>query len=599
MEDLTPFANSDYQKEIAELKKQGTTNAAMADTTGRSYESVRSAVRNMRKRKGTPTYRENRKFTTHDMFSIISMIETQGVSVIDVADVMGCNETTIRKFMNKRSYKEFWDDYDEDSKPIASGQISPPERKRKKIDGKKFIFLAAQNNTHVHRDFMKSIENFAKHNDAQIIVSTFTYNKHGFQNQVKSDDDLWFDPAIKQYIVNEPIEICEDLVFCGELNILPTAVDPLSGLHSYTGGASGIVPHAKMQLESIPNHKSSDVKIMYTTGAVTQRNYIQKKAGQKAEFHHIYGAVYVEIDEEGDWFARQLSADSDTGCFYDLNRYYTPKEITDCAYVEAINWGDLHSEKKDHAVYEACFSGETTILDKLKPKYQFVHDVLDFTSRNHHNIGDPYFRFEKHIRGEDSVKGNIFDVIGTISSMTRDFSEIIIVESNHDLALEKWLKTADYKIDPENAIFFLECQLKKYKAIERGEDDFSIFEWAVKRNAEHLQHVRFLKTDESFRICDRDGEGIECGQHGHNGANGSRGGVGVFRRMGSRYNVGHCHSATIKDGVYYAGVMGKLSMGYNVGGGSWSHSLIVTYPNGKRTIITMKKSKDGKAKWRA
>jgi hypothetical protein len=64
--------------------------------------------------------------------------------------------------------------------------------------------------------------------------------------------------------------------------------------------------------------------------------------------------------------------------------------------------------------------------------------------------------------------------------------------------------------------------------------------------------------------------------------------------LGARHNVGHSHTAAIKDGVYYAGVIGRLNMGYNQGGSSWSHSNIVTYKNGKRAIVTISNNK-----WRA
>lgn len=101
--------------------------------------------------------------------------------------------------------------------------------------------------------------------------------------------------------------------------------------------------------------------------------------------------------------------------------------------------------------------------------------------------------------------------------------------------------------------------------------------------------LKFLRTDESFVV-----KGIECGQHGHNGAGGSRGNIQQFRRQGVKFNIGHSHAAGIKDGVYQAGVSGKLDMGYNVGGSAWSHSHIITYQNGKRAIITLKNGK-----WRA
>ena len=84
----------------------------------------------------------------------------------------------------------------------------------------------------------------------------------------------------------------------------------MSGLYNYTGDQSAIIPHAKLELESVPTHKEDETKLMYTTGAVTMRNYIQQKAGQKAEWHHAYSALVVEVDDDGDWFVRQINAES-------------------------------------------------------------------------------------------------------------------------------------------------------------------------------------------------------------------------------------------------------------------------------------------------
>ena len=82
--------------------------------------------------------------------------------------------------------------------------------------------------------------------------------------------------------------------------------------------------------------------------------------------------------------------------------------------------------------------------------------------------------------------------------------------------------------------------------------------------------------------------------HGHLGANGARGGANGFAKMGRKANVGHSHSAGIHDGIYTAGTSSDLDLRYNSGPSSWSHSHIVTYPNGKRAIITI-----WKGRWRA
>jgi len=512
-----------------------------------------------------------------------------GWSYRQISERLGVSKSAVNNFVLRKTYKAWWD---ANPKPIASGEVNDHHADIRELSSKRFILTAAQNNTYVHEKFLRSLEMAAKHLDAQILVGTFSYNTHGFQNLEKGDGE-WFDPKLKDYILDEPAILANGLMWCGELNILPTAVNPLSGLHSYTKTASGIVPHAKVQLESLPTHKNEPCRMLYTTGTVTLRNYISKKAGQKASFHHVFGALLVEVDDHGDWFVRQLIADSDTGEFHDLDKIYTPTEVK-TSTVEAIVWGDIHVEKLDMEVFDTsmCRLNPDSMLDTLKPKYQFIHDALDFEAKNHHNIADPYHNFLMHVNPEksESVQSNCMQVRWFLEEVERDWCQTVVVESNHDLALKRWLKESDYKRDPVNAIFFLECQLEMYKQLQEGNTDFSVLEWVVKKDG-MLDDVKFLKLDESFKVCDDEGTGIEVGAHGHLGSNGSRGSVGVYQRLGSRYTIGHSHSAAIKDGVYQVGVSGNLDMGYNLGASSWSHSHCVIYPNGKRSIITLKNGK--------
>lgn len=533
-------------------------------------------------------------FNTQDLLEIVRLSFHEGLSQRKIGKKFGTGKSTIGNFLRKETYKEFWEEYDK--KPHLSGSVTNPLENRKVLKGKRFVITSAQNNTYVHDKFFQSLQTYCKANEAQLLVSTFVYDRQGWQNAGKAPDKgqnkaYWYDPKIEPYRCDESIQLAEDLVFCGELNILPTDINPLGGFHNYLAEQSGIVPHAKIQMESLPAPKHMQARLMYTTGAVTLRNYIEKKTGQKASWHHCFGAVVVEIDDDGDWFVRQLHAEQDTGEFFDFTKKYTPSGVVEYGRVEAVNYGDVHAAKLDIQVaqsswgYKAVY-GDNTILDTLKPKYQLVHDVLDQRARNHHNVKDPHFLFEMFHAGTESVKAEVEQTAQVLRSMKRPFSQVVVVESNHDLALEKWLKEQDYRKDPVNAEFFLELQLDKYRAISNRDSTFSTFENAITRVAPDLEDIKFLRTDESFTV-----KGIECGQHGHNGAGGARGNVSQFRRMGVKFNIGHSHAACIKDGVYQAGVSGSLEMGYNVGGSSWSHSHILTYLNGKRTIVTLKNGK--------
>lgn len=536
-------------------------------------------------------------FSTEKLLEVLRLSLQEGWSQRKIGKHYGVAKSTIGYFLRKETYKDFWEDYDK--KPHLSGSVKNPLEQRKKVSGKRFVITSAQNNTYVHDKFFKSLLTYCEENKAELLVSTFVYDKNGFQSAGKNPDkrekQYWYDPKIEPYRCDESLQLAEGLVFCGELNILPTDINPLGGFYNYLAEQSGIIPHAKIQMESLPAPKHKSARMMYTTGALTTRNYIQKKTGQKASWHHCFGAVVVEIDDEGDWFVRQLHAEQDTGEFFDFTKKYTPNGVEDYGYIEAVNYGDVHAAKLDDTVAESSwgkvfeshdYKGSNSILDTLKPKYQLIHDVLDQRARNHHSVKDPHFLFEMFHAGTESVKAEVEQTAEVLRSMKRPFSKVVVVESNHDLALEKWLKEQDYRKDPVNAEFFLELQLDKYKAISNRDSNFSTFENAVLRVAPDLDDIKFLRTDESFEVV-----GIECGQHGHNGAGGARGNVSQFRRMGVKFNIGHSHAAGIKDAVYQSGVSGKLDMGYNVGGSAWSHSHILTYPNGKRAIVTLKNGK--------
>jgi hypothetical protein len=492
-----------------------------------------------------------------------------------------------------KPYEPAQKDEQEDLRPVAGGTIEPPDRRRGKLQGKRFVFTAAQNNTFVHEDFWENLLKFCDYNDAQLVVGKFRYNKSGFQNATKDSDDLWFDSKILPYVVDESMKIDESnngTVWCGELDILPTAVNPMSGLDSYTHTANSIIPHAKVQLKSVPVLKGQPGKMLYSTGACTQRNYIQRKAGQKAEFHHVFGALFVEIDEDGTEFVRQLIADS-TGSFYDLTTLFTNGEVREGQRVEAINWGDIHAEMLDHSVEYASWKSPESMLDELMPRYQFVHDLTDFKARNHHNIRNPHFLAEMHFEATGNVEYGMEQAAASLEDLEREWCQTVVVESNHDQAFRRWLSEADIRTDPENAEYFHRSNAELFKEIREGNPRFHIFEWAVREFAD-LSNTIFLDEDDSFVICGENG--IECGMHGHRGPNGARGNPNALRNLGRKCNVGHTHSAAILDGIYVAGLSCKMDMGYNKGPSSWSHSHIVTYPNGKRTIITMKNGK-----WRA
>lgn len=480
------------------------------------------------------------------------------------------------------------------TKPVAGGTRAGRVKTIKEQlpvpgDVRRFIVSCAQNNTKIHDKLWQNIQALAKYHEAEIKISRITYNTSAYTAQpekpgkaVRSSlsDPLWYDPAITDYLCDDRVELAPGLVFCGELNILPTAARPLSDLEAYTGRASAIVPHTKLAMESVASGKHEATKFNYTTGTVTMMSYIQRKAGQKAEFHHCYGALLVEVDGQGRWFVRQLNADK-RGVIYDLDLKVENGRVTKGNWTFAVNWGDIHEDELDEEVRELAWA-KGGMMDVLRPQFQFMHDALNFGRRNHHDRKDCHKMFQKHIEGRDSVQDEIMGLVRFLNEESyRPYCKTIVVNSNHDNAVERWLREADYRRDPPNALYFLKLQHRKYQAIADEDHGFYIVEWAAK-DLGCKPEIQWLREDEDFVR-----KGIKFDMHGHLGLDGSRGYPRGFARMGHKANTGHTHKAGIVDGVYTAGTSSILDLGYNRGPSSWSHSHIVTYENSKRCIVTM------------
>lgn len=480
--------------------------------------------------------------------------------------------------------------------PEIGGVLEAPENFREWAVGTTFLFTSAQANTYLNDNFWGNLKHLADRRNAEIHVSRFTYNKSNYgKNSVKpdthqaTDDEIWYDPRITDYVSDDQLQITPDLVWFGELNIIPTRVDPINGFENHGRGSSVIIPHTKMAMKSIPTMKSQEARFAYSTGTITARNYIEKAAGQKASLHHVYGALLVEVGENGTWWARQINAD-ENGTIYDLDECYYKEEgsgdfvRSNRNRVAVITHGDLHGNKMDMDVARSI----SDVIDVLYPEHQVFHDTIDFQPRNHHNIKDPHFLHQMQVEGKESVEGEFKYISGIMGSyFARPRTEHHIVTSNHDQAIEGWLRNITGFHDPVNLRTWL--QMNDYCAGERQCKRKPRPFWKLlKRYLPKTYKWNIVHEDDSLQIA-----GIEHGLHGHLGPNGSRGSPKNLRTVG-KANTAHTHSAGIVEGVYTAGVFGELDMGYNKGLSGWSHSFILTYANGKRTVCTLK---DGKA-WR-
>lgn len=478
------------------------------------------------------------------------------------------------------------------TKPIASGSTEGIVAKKfplpKKGQVTRYIVTSAQNNTKINEPLWANLLALSKHYNAQILIGSFTYNFNRFGKlSVKRGTDkpkekaLWYDSRLVPYLCDERIALADSLLLCNELNILPTAQNPLSGLEVYAGRKSSIFPHVKQDMRSIAAMRDEGVKFNYCTGTVTKKNYIQKKAGLLGEFHHQAGALLVEVDHESNWFVRQLSANAQ-GTICDLDITVEGGCVKTGQRVVAVTWGDLHSSSIDQTV-KALAVGSGGILDTLRPQYQFIHDAMEGVATSHHSWHDCHATFKAFQRGLHDVTKELSLTAGVLGEYNRPWCKSVLVSSNHDSKwLKTWLRDFNYKEDPTNAILFLEMQLALYKAIAAGDKRFNLLEWSLDRVG-MPKGIAFLGDDESFTTC---GKQIENGLHGDHGVNGSRATPDQLSKVGRKAIIAHSHVAGIYSGLFVAGTSATLNPDYATGPSSWSHSHCLTYSNKRRAIIT-------------
>jgi len=552
-----------------------------------------------------------------ELRAAVAAYEESGGNLSAAARALGVHRITLRDRLDKAPGRLGI----KPEKPLAGGKIaaSAPRVRRLPRAGhvRRYIFTSAQNNTHLHRVAWDNLQAYRAHLDAlptgdcELMVGTFSYQMDAYgrkavkRGRYKAPDrELWFDPEVLAFAKDESVELAPALVWCGEMNILPTAQHPLTGMETYNGRKSNIVPHAKIELVSVASLAGEGTKLNFSTGTVTQRNYVQKRVGIMAERQHAYGGLIVEVDAGGHWWVRQLHAD-DEGSVYDVGPSPSPPIRIRSGkvermggserFVDSVGWGDAHAAEMALWVRRLSW-GKGGMLDALRPRRQFLHDVFSMRARGHHDMKNFLRTYEKHVSGEGGVEDEMRVTADFVNESLRGWTETVVVPSNHHRHLLRWVNDADPNLDPLNARYHAKLRQRLLELMDDGltakEAPQPLLEWAL-REAGMAGDVRFLREDESFVICKGHGGGVECGLHGDLGPNGARGSTRNLAKLGRAVNKNHDHIAAIRDLVYSGGAA-ALDFPYMLGPSAHSISDVVTFENATRQIVTMYANK-----WRA
>jgi hypothetical protein len=486
---------------------------------------------------------------------------------IKLGDEFNLSERTVRKWFKKLGFKE--------------KQEAEPEQyikaKTKLHDGtkKRFMIGWAQNNTPVHKKLLRNMEAYAEFIDAEILVIAGRYrNPTSIWTQNNQDEEFWKE-EVAPYLDANRHDIHKFVSIMSDIKVQPTAVNPMTGMQALSGVNSCVFGSPKVQLEMIPVLEGNKPKIMLTTGAVTMKNYTDAKAGKVGEFHHTFGFAIVEIKDDETFFVRQVTADDKSGNFTDLIYRVHDGSISQVNSIAAAILGDIHYGHHDQQVLDTTLS----FLDKIKPEHVILHDVFDGNSISHHEMKDPFIQYGKEVAGTNDLGKEVDEMLEGLEAFSK-FDNVVIVRSNHDDFLDRWLKNEDWKKQPTYKNSRLYMKMSDMLLEQYGKDPYN-----VKGVIPCIINEKFPKFITLGRSASYKVKGYELGVHGDIGTNGSRGSLLQFRKLNTKIVVGHYHSPGRKDGALSVGTSTCLRVGYNQGPSSWLQSHVIIHNDGRAQHI--------------
>ena len=458
----------------------------------------------------------------------------------------------------------------------AVGEYTRLIREAIKKGANRFVITSAVNNCPVNTKAFNSLQRLCKDRQAHLLVIPIHYKNVSLYT-ASQEYTKWWASAVRPYIIDGAVALGNRVWVRGDIKIQATAADPLSGMAPLTGYRWSIFGHSQMGMEPIATPSEELPGRMYSSGAITSKSYSKTKIGAKAGFHHVTGALYVEISGKKA-FIRHLNADSD-GAIYDLTDCYSGEVHYTNQKALSITTGDEHVKWMLDNVRTATYTHPKSLVNTLKPAYIVRHDVLDGYAGSHHHIDHFTTEYKKWYHGDSNYQTELDQVVEHINDTTPTAwkcTNVLVKDSNHHAHLDSWLERADDRLDHLNADLICTLRNAQREAIRDGKD-YSAFRLYLEPRL--TVPTVFTDPQSSYMLG-----GVDFAHHGHRGANGSRGSARGFANTTHKATIGHTHSARVVKSVHQVGKScGTLE--YEGGLSSHTNTHSLQYTNGKRTPI--------------
>jgi len=399
-------------------------------------------------------------------------------------------------------------------------------------------------------------------------------------------DTLFFDSRLRKYAVVQRDFKIGPHVTIGSMLTSTKQINPLTGLDNISSPYEVTIIGSPKQCITPMANLAKHPGELCSTGTITcadysSSKYFSQRTAKIAEKKHQLGGIALEFNKETGKPSTTNILFKDNGDTYFKGKLLRAKtKRVSKAKVPAVTLPDVHlSSTWKHLV---------KLIDEIRhlnPKVIFVHDDLDNESINPHK--------EKfaHIGTKlTPIFENYYDeaqnYVRFCERMLNTFEgQIVSVFSNHPQFLERFISAGDHvKVRDKKSYKLLhEIAKRMADAVDRfgrpNKSPTQILVEILRPDLVESGRFKWLLAHEGFNVC-----GIECGQHGHVGKQGSRSpSTQALLKMLGPNITGHGHFREVKGLGYrvssiYGG--GHSRPAYALKGADiWSIDYAVIYDN--------------------
>ena len=424
---------------------------------------------------------------------------------------------------------------------------------------KKVIVSTVFSGEEYDKKAFKLLKGMAKHMNADLRLLYVHTNK----NKRFTEEQL---EELDPYLVQNLTFTHDENAICKSINVRNSCKRPLTNIEKISDDYKLIVvSSSKQQCKILPYDTNETFKVAYSTGSISKFDYKNTITAYVDQKFNKCGAVVLEYNDTlKRYLPRNIEIVNDE--IYDENLvFYIDNENVKYrkTTVDAMVLGDLHLPEEDFISVMTSVSQ----INAYKPKYVLIGDWCSFNSINHHE-SNKYLN--KVMYYQQSLEDELEESTAKLNKfvdMTED-CEFLIIHSNHDEFLDKWLNSGEIEKDKQNAV----TGMKLYLSYAEHKDPY--FRYSLDKR------IKFLKKGELFSI-----NSVVLSNHGHVGLCGSKANSATYVKTYSKSITGHTHSPKIEDSNYTVGTCSKLNLTYTNHLSNWAFANALVHKNGVVQLI--------------